>query len=267
MSVPPELLVDGKSASAADLTHLALANYGAYTSFRVEEGAVRGLDRHLARLEVAAIELFGDDVGEPRLRELMRYAVGGRDECWLRVSLFSSGLTARSPDWQGVPRVLTAVSASPAPLARTLRLQVQTYAREAAHLKHAATFGLIRARRAARAAGFDDALFVYPDGRVSEGSLWNIGLVRGEQVTWPQAPMLAGVTQALLQNGLEGVGLTGIAEPIGRTDLDRFDGAFICNSATPACAVSGIGERKLATSPELIERLVTAWASNPAQPI
>jgi len=267
MSMALQIAIDGLPATTEILTQLALVNYGAYTSFRVEDGAVRGLDLHLARLEASAVELFGEAVGEASLRELMRRAVADRDACWLRVSLFSSALGARTPDWQGVPQVMTAVSPPGSPLAQSLRLQVQTYAREAAHLKHAATFGLIRARRAARAAGFDDALFVYPDGRVSEGSLWNIGLVRGEHVTWPRAPMLSGVTQSLLQNGLERVGLTGGAEPVARTDLDRFDAAFICNSATPACAVSAIGERVLATAPDLIERLHAAWASNPAQAI
>lgn len=267
MAGAADLKVDGAPASLADLTHLALSNYGAYTSFRVEDGAVRGLDLHLARLEASALELFGEAVGEARLRDLVRQAVGGRDACWLRVSLFSSALGARTPDWQGVPRVLTAVSPPVPPLAGPLRLQVQTYAREAAHLKHAATFGLVRARRAARTAGFDDALFVYPDGRVSEGSLWNIGLVRGGQVVWPQAPMLAGVTQSLLQLGLERVGLGGTAESVARTDLDRFDAAFVCNSSTPACAVSTIGERVLTTSPDLIRQLQAAWASNPPQTI
>jgi hypothetical protein len=44
------LILDGEPASTDDLTYLALVNYGAYTSFRVEDGAARGLGRHLARL-------------------------------------------------------------------------------------------------------------------------------------------------------------------------------------------------------------------------
>ena len=53
-----ELSVDGASATLDDLAHVALVNYGAYTSFRVEQGGVRGLDLHLARLEAEAVELF-----------------------------------------------------------------------------------------------------------------------------------------------------------------------------------------------------------------
>ncbi len=262
-----ELSIDGAPASLDDLAHVALVNYGAYTSFRVEEGGVRGLDLHLSRLEAEAVELFGEPVGEARLRDLMRAAVVGRESCWLRVSLFSPEISPRTPDWRGRPRVLIAASSPPPPLADSLRLQVQTYGREAPHLKHVATFGLIRARRSARGAGFDDALFVDVDSQVSEGSIWNIGFILGEEVIWPQAPMLAGVAQALVQRGLGPSGLTGRTAPVHVDDLRGFDAAFICNSATPACAVSVIGDQAFATSHALIERLHAAWTSNPVQPI
>lgn len=267
MSGGVELSVDGQPATPEDLTHVALVNYGAYTSFRVEQHGVRGLDLHLARLEAEAVELFGEPVGIARLRDLMRQAVAGREACWLRVSLFSPDVSPRTPDWQGAPRVLIALSSPPSPFADGPRLQLQTYGREAAHLKHVATFGLIRARRAARAAGFDDALFADHAGRISEGSLWNIGFVRGEEIVWPQAPMLAGVAQALVQRGLATVGLTGRSEPVHVDDLPRFDGAFLCNSATPASAIAAIGDHGFPTAPDLIERLRAAWASNPVQPI
>ena len=267
MSGSLEIWVDGAAATPDDLTHVALVNYGAYTSFRVEAGGVRGLDLHLARLEAEAVELFGEPVGEGRLREFMRVATADRQACWLRVNLFSPEVSPRTPDWRGRPRVMIAASPPPPPLADSVRVQIQTYGREAPHLKHVATFGLIRARRAARAAGFDDALFVDAQGQISEGSLWNIGFISGQEIVWPQAPMLAGVAQALVQRGLDGAGLTGTTAPVHVDDLDDFEGAFLCNSATPACAISAIGDRTFATRSTVIDRLRAAWASNPVQPI
>lgn len=261
------ILVDGAPATAEALSHLALVNYGAYTSMRVEGGGVRGLDLHLERLEASAVELFGEAVGEARLRDFMRGAVAGQADCWLRVGLFSPEIGPRNPAWIGRPKVTTAVFPPPPPLGDALRLELRAYSREEPRLKHAATFGLIRARRAARGAGYDDALFVDADGFVSEGSLWNIGFLEGETVVWPRAPMLAGTAQAVLQRGLSDVGLTGVVEPVRVTDLDRFDGAFICNSATSAGAVASIGERVLATSPAIIQRLRAAWDAAPLQPI
>lgn len=257
--------VNGEPASRDDLIHQAVVGYGAYTSFRVEDGAARGLDRHLERLRRSGHALFGQAPDEARLRAWMRRAVEGRDACWLRVSLFAPEIGPRSPSWTGRPRVMTLVSDPPAPLAASMRLMTLEHQRAAPELKTVGAFDLIRARRAARAGGFDDALFVGPDGGVSEGSLWNIGFVRGETVVWPQAPLLAGVTQAILAEGLARAGVAQRTTPVARGDLGAFDGAFVCNSATPACPVAAIDDRPYVEPQALIGRLRDLWAAAPPQ--
>ena len=261
------ILIDGLPATPDDLAHQALVNYGAYTSFRVEDGAARGLDLHLARLEQAAVELFGESPGESKFRRLMALAVAGRDACWLRVSLFSPEIVHRNPTYVGRPKVMTSVSHAPPPLATQVRVTAMRYEREAPHLKHLATFGLIRARRAARAAGFDDALFVDGEGRVTEGTLWNIGFVQGDRIVWPQAPMLAGVTQALIARGLPQVGLTSETRPIRLDEVGAFAGAFLCNSATPVCPITVIDDVAFANDPALLAKVEAAWSVQAAQPI
>lgn len=262
-----DLFIDGAPAKFEDLAHQALVNYGAYTSFRVEDGGVRGLDLHMARLEASAVELFGQTVGMDHLRALMGSALGTRQNAWLRISLFSNAISNRDPTAQGDSRVMIGVFDPPSPLAETVRLQLQTHEREAPHLKHVATFGLLRARRAAKAAGFDDALFRDHDGRISEGSLWNIGFLSGDTVVWPDAPMLAGVTQALLSNGLPLQGFAQTTQPVAAADLAHFDAAFICNSATPAASVTAISDYAFEPKPDLIHRLTDAWSSQPRQVI
>ncbi|MGH7027254.1 aminotransferase class IV family protein [Brevundimonas sp.] len=260
--------IDGRPASAADLGHFVLSNYGAFTSMQVEDGAVRGLDLHLARLEAEAIELFGVAVPEATLRERMRQALHGRSGRFsLRVNLFSDAISLRAPDAVVQPRVLATLSPPASPLTTPLRLQTQIYAREVPHLKHAATFGLTRARRQAVLAGFDDVLFVDGEGRISEGSIWNIGFVQGETVVWPEAPMLAGTGQALLQRGLASAGLGEETRRVTLADLGAFDAAFICNSATPTCEVAAIDGHRFDPSDALIARLIDAWRINPRQAI
>jgi branched-subunit amino acid aminotransferase/4-amino-4-deoxychorismate lyase len=262
-----ELQIDGRPATQDDLAHQALVNYGAFTSFRVEQGGVRGLDRHLARLAAEAIELFGEAVDEARLRDLIRRALNGRGEAWLRVSLYAPEISNREPHWVGRPRVMVGVFDPPAPLASGVRLQSQFHEREAPHLKHAATFGLLRARRAARLAGFDDALFLNRDGRISEGTLWNIGFVIGEAVVWPEAAMLEGVAQALIQRGLDAAGVAQRTERLGLSDLPRFDGAFLCNSATPAAEIAAVDGHGFPGGADMIGRVAAAWRSQPCQAI
>lgn len=260
--------IDGRPAGTADLGCFVLSNYGAFTSMQVEDGAVRGLDLHLARLEAEAVELFGVAVPEALLRERMRQALDGRSGRFsLRVNLFSEAISLRAPDAVVQPRALTTLSPPAAPLTTPLRLQTQVYAREVPHLKHAATFGLTRARRQAVQGGFDDALFVDGDGRISEGSIWNIGFLQGGAVVWPEAPMLAGTGQALLQRGMAGFGLNSATRPVHLSDLAIFDAAFICNSATPACAVAAVDGHAFAPAEAVIARLIDAWRSNPCQTI
>ncbi|WP_292019264.1 MULTISPECIES: aminotransferase class IV [unclassified Brevundimonas] len=262
-----DILIDGRPATPDDLAHQALVNYGAYTSFRVEQGAVRGLDLHLARLRQAAVELFGESPGQAEFGRLMAQAVEGRDACWLRVSLFSPEIGHRAPSFVGRPKVMTVVSPPPPPLAVSVRLKAMAYEREAPHLKHVATMGLTRARRAARTAGFDDALFTDGNGRVSEGALWNIGFFKGDRIVWPQAPMLAGVTQALIQRGLAEAGLASETRTVALSDIAAFDGAFLCNSATPVCAITAIDDVTFASAPALLARIEAAWSAQPPQVI
>jgi branched-subunit amino acid aminotransferase/4-amino-4-deoxychorismate lyase len=258
------LLIDGLPATEADLHYLALVNYGAYTSFRVEDGGVRGLDLHLARLDAYAVELFGEPVGQDRLRDVLRTALADHRNAWVRASLFSPEIWSRTPSARVRPRVMTMVSPPPPPLATSVRLRIQTYAREEAHIKHTAIFSLIRARRSAREAGFDDALFADADGLISEGSSWNIGFLIGDKVVWPQAPMLSGVAQSLIQAGLGAVGMTGTTQPVHVVDLARFDGAFLCNSATPACPITAIEDRVF-TPDARIARIAAAWSAHTPQ--
>ena len=251
-----EMQIDGRPASADDLGHFVVSNYGAFTSMQVEDGGARGLDLHLTRLQAEAVELFGVAVPEATLRQWMRQALDGRSGRFsLRVNLFSDAISLRAPDAVVQPRVLTTLSPPASLLATPLRLQTQVYAREVPHLKHAATFGLTRARRQAVLAGFDDALFVDAERRISEGSIWNIGFVQGETVIWPEAPMLAGTGQALLQRGMADLGLDSETRPVRLSDLAIFDAAFICNSATPACAVAAVDGHAFSPAEAMIARL------------
>lgn len=263
-----DLWIDGAPATIDDLSRQALVNYGAYTAFAVVRGRVRGLDRHLARLGASGLELFDQAVDENVLRARIGEALGDRGDALVRVSLFSRDISARRPDFCGPPNVMVAVFPPALPLATgPVRLDLQSYARELAHLKHVATFGLVRARRQALARGFDDALFVDPQGRISEGSLWNIGFLRSGTVVWPEAPMLAGISQALIREHLADVGLKQETRIVTPDDLWGFDGAFITSSTTPACAVRTIAGQEFSTDPDVVRRVAEAWALAEPQPV
>lgn len=267
------LLVNGEAAAQDDLLHLALVNYGAFTSMQAVEAAdglwgVRGLDLHLARLRDASLELFGRGPDEGRIRGWIRQALEDHSgAASVRVNLFNRAISVRDPSARGAPDVMVMAGPPAAEMAGPLKLGLSRYEREAPHLKHVATFGLIRERREAVAAGHDDVLFADDNGRITEGSIWNIGFLKGDTVVWPQGPMLAGTGQALLQRGLEAVDVATEQRWVGLPELPDFDAAFITNSAIPAAGVSVIGAVRYPERPDLIQLLTNAWRSNPCQAV
>lgn len=253
--------LNGQPPDLAQLHRIATLNYGHFTSMQVRDQRVRGLALHLARLADSAEELFGHRIGvaeEHRLLGLVRHALGDVRDASVRVT-FVPG-----PDEQGPPDVLVSV-ADPAPDAARPPLRVQTvrYERDLPEHQHRATMGLIHRQREARLAGFDDALFVGRDGRVSEGTTWNVAFWDGAQVIWPVAPMLKGVTMVLLQIAMSMNGTPWTLRAVDAEELSGFAGAAAVSSGHPAQPIASLDELPLKDDGMLAEMLETAWATVP----
>lgn len=260
MAVEPDLWIDGQSALLPDIKRAALSSYGAVTSFRVEDSAVRGLDLHLKRLTQSAIELFGQAIPEQKICDDLRAALGGRGDAWVRISLFSPNLTPRDAAWTGVPTAMMSISPPPAALSDGLALQTRQLSRYLPHLKHSGMFDLVHARRMAMQDGYDDALFIDHSGALLEGSLWNIGMIRDGRVIWPEGPILSGVSKHLISAKMPTE-----RREIRLEDIGSFDAAFVCNSATPAAIVARINDHSFTTTSNVIESVRAAWSANTPQ--
>lgn len=220
--------LNGRVPDLAGLHRIAVWNYGHFTSMQVRGGRVRGLALHLARLADSSEELFGHRIGvddEQRLLGQVRHALGGERDASVRVTLVP-GAGELDP-----PETLVSVS-DPAPDEPGLPLRVQTvgYERDLPEHKHRNTMMLSYHAREARLAGFDDRLFVNRDGLVSEGTSWNVAFHDGEQVIWPVAPMLRGITMVLLQIQLSINGVPWTPRPVAAGELTGFAGAATTNS-------------------------------------
>src|SRR3546814_2252198 len=77
------ILCNGRRAEAADLVALAMRNHGHFTTMQVRDGAVRGLDLHLARLREATAELFDVAFDDARATGGLRQAldIAGSGDC------------------------------------------------------------------------------------------------------------------------------------------------------------------------------------------
>lgn len=258
--------LNGAPASADDLRHLVQTNYGHFSAMRVENGGVRGLDLHLARIESATRELFGSALDRDRVRSCLRHAVAGRTGLLaLRVNVFSRALDRDRLVEPVEPDILVTVAPVARAPSRALRVKSFEFTRTLPHIKHVGTFPLFHHRRLAQQAGFDDAVFVDEAGNVEEGSIWNIGFFDGNGVIWPDAPQLTGVSMQLLQAGLTRRGLASSTQRIALGDIGRFHSAFFTNSSTAVRMISVIDSAAFDVDAFLEARLRECHDGNPLQ--
>ncbi|WP_347261796.1 aminotransferase class IV family protein [Rudaea sp.] len=265
----PCVELNGDSASAEDLRHLVQTNYGHFTAFRAEDGKARGLDLHLDRLQRATRELFGSELDRERVRGYLRHAVAGETrELSVRVNVFSRAFDRERPDKPVAVDVLVIVAAASPRATTPLRLKSFRYTRELAAIKHVGAFPLFHYRRLARQAGFDDAVFVDEEGRISEGSIWNIGFVdRYGVVIWPDASQLDGVSMQLLKAGLACAGAASCTRTIRLAEAGGFRAAFFTNSSTPVQPIALLDERSFDVDDGVFAMLTRCYQSNPSQPL
>ena len=199
-----------------------------------------------------------DFPAEHRLRELIRHALDGAADASVQVRFVPGASFAAEPD------VLVSVT-DPAPdTARPpLRVRTDSYRRDWPVHKHAATMGLSYAVVRARRAGFDDALFVGPDNRVSEGTTWNAVFSDGDRIIWPDAPMLKGITMVLLQIALTMDGTPWVIREVDAVELPLLSAAAAVNSVCPAQPIGSIDGVPFPADDKLVDLLRGAWESVP----
>ncbi|MFK0259200.1 aminotransferase class IV family protein [Streptomyces sp. NPDC090445] len=256
--------LNGVAVGVRELQALALANYGHFTTMRVEDGRVKGLALHLERLRRDCRMLFGAELDGERVRGLARRMAPGRGAVTVRVTVFDPGLDLGRPVAAGDPQVLVTVRPAGGAELPPLRVRSTPYVRDVPGVKSVGLFAGLHHRRQAQLDGFDDALFVDVGQAVSEGATWNIGFVDGGRVVWPDAECLDGVTMQLLKQahpyGSRGVRLA---------DVAGFEAAFATNAAMGVRAVRAVDGVELFASGSgsgshpVIDALRDAYAAVP----
>ncbi|GHC75022.1 aminotransferase class IV [Streptomyces flavofungini] len=256
--------LDGRPATADDLSALALYNYGHFTSFRVEHGRVRGLDLHLRRLAADCRTLFAAELDTGAVRAAVR-RVAGRSAAAMTVRVTVCA-PEMSLDCPSTPTPLALLSTRPAPpdVPPPLRLATATYVRDLPEVKHTGLFGTLRLRRDARRRGYDDALLLDHHDRVQEGTTFNLCCWDGDRLRWPRASCLPGVTARLLREAAAAVGVPTFDTPVTRRELAAQRGVFATNAAFGVRPVAAVDEVALAVDPELLATLRSLYADVPA---
>ncbi|MGE8225541.1 MAG: aminotransferase class IV [Stenotrophomonas sp.] len=257
------LFCNGQLADAGALS-AALVNYGHFTSLQVRGGAVQGWALHLARLQQGTRELFDVELDGVQLVAWLRQALLQLDaaDASVRITVFSRQFDFRQPLRAAPVDVLIAIAAPATIPALARSVLPMPYQRELAHIKHVGTFPLFQLRRQAMQSGFDDALFVDAQDRISEGSTWNLAFWDGTQVHWPQASALRGCTERLLMDGLTSLAQMQVQGEVTLSALARFSGAVAFN-ASGIWPLAAVGEQRFEQSDQLLAKLQAALAQTP----
>src|SRR5271165_2772780 len=95
-------------------------------------------------------------------------------------------------------------------------------------------------------AGYDEAVLLAPDGRVSECTGENIFVVRGDRIFTPptsESGALAGITQASVTTIATDLGYEVVTEALVRTDLYTADEAFLTGTAAEVVPIREVDDR------------------------
>ena len=233
---------DGRPAAPADL----FSTYGHFTAMQVRDGGVQGLGNHLARLDTAHRELFGQPLAGERVRDLVRHALSGTPDASVRVVL------------RHAERVVVTVDEPHFPPAAPQRLRSVPYLRPFAHLKHLGGFAQAEWARRVGLDGYDDALLTAPDGAFAESSIANIGFLEADgAVVRPDAPQLHGTAMQLVEATSRSV-----RRRVRLDDVAAFAGAFLVNSIG-VVAVASIDDVTLPDAGDLLAGVVDRLAAVP----
>lgn len=254
--------LNGSPATTDELQALALVNYGHFTSMRVDDQHVRGLSLHLERLVRDCRTVFETDLDRDQTREFIRRAIHDRPGSFIvRVTVFDPALGLGRPGAAAHPHVLvTTRSAAMWPL-EPIRVQTVDFMRDLPPVKHIGLFAQLWHRRRAQLAGYDDALFIEAGARICEGVTWNIGFFDGEQVIWPDAAILPGVTMRLLQQIHD---RTTVA-PVTLTHAANMEAAFATSAGIGVRAISAIDDHRFPDDHPIMDTLRKEYAEIPAE--
>ncbi|WP_141579345.1 aminotransferase class IV family protein [Actinomadura sp. WMMA1423] len=256
--------LNGVPVAPNELQALALVNYGHFTSMRMEGRRIRGFSHHLERLVRDCRVLFGHELDRRLVREYVRKATAGRDGAFVvRVTIYDPDLELGHPGARAKPKVLVATRPSGAWPMAPIRVRSVPYVREQPEQKHLGLFGTLWHRRNAQLDGFDDCVFTDLNRYVSEGATWNIGFFDGEQVIWPDAEVLRGVTMRLLHQVHDATSLG----PVNLSDLPRMEAAFATNTAIGVRAITSIDDVEFPDAHPILDTLRKEYEEIPAETV
>ena len=230
---------------------------GIYEVIRVYEGKLFAMDDHLERLERSAREI---DLDLPWQRQELTaitealLAQSGIAEAMVYIQI-SRGTAQRNHIYSEEikPNILVTVrkvpERSPAMYQNGVKLITQPEFRwQMCHVKSISLLGNVLAKNRAHSAGAAEAVFVHPDGTVSECSSSNIFIYsKGKLLTHPaDNKILAGITRKHVLAAAESLGLPYAVEPFKLDELLKAEEIFFTGTIVEIVPVVDVDGQSVA---------------------
>lgn len=256
--------LNGKQVTTADLQALMALQFGHFTAMQVRHKQVKGLERHLHRLEQSSKKLFGCHMPANRIMTCLRNILTDDEPCSIRINIFTRNFykpVIQEDDLQ----VLITRSAPAAAATAPIRVKTEHFERLLPDVKYAGIVsGILAYQRDAKNAGYDDVLYINAAQQIAEGSIWNIGFYNGKEIILPATAALPGIGIQLMGHALQSVGIAVNTRVVPLAEVPQLQGAFYTNSVTMGGIISGINQHFFATdNQELTALLATAYNAVP----
>jgi branched-chain amino acid aminotransferase len=245
-------MVPGSQAKIPAMDYGFLYGYGLFETMRAYNGSVFRLDSHIARLADSAIRL-GIAVDTAMLKKAIidTIKVNGLKDARVRLTV-SIGEGSLVPDLQSCAATSLLVAAAKyTPYAdevyqRGFNVIVSSIRRNSRSpvpaMKTVNCMESLLARRQAKAAGADDAIFLNDKGQLAEASTSNIFVVDKNVLKTPseKSGILPGITRGVILELAPKMGTMALESDIPLEEAAEADEVFLTNSILEVMPVTNI---------------------------
>ena len=258
--------VNWKDARVHVLTHTIHYGVGAFEGIRCykagEGSAIFRLDDHVERLfasaHIMSIEIpYTKDEIKEAIKETVR--INRLDACYIRPIVYvgygSMGLYVEdNPINVAIAAWTWGSYLGDEGLKKGIRVKISSFTRHHVNISMTRAkvpgyyVNSILAKKEVKAAGYDEAVLLDPDGYIAEGSGENIFMVRkGIMKTTPLTSILAGITRESIIHLAREMGMTVVEERFTRDDLYIADEAFLTGTAAELTPIREVDNRVIGT--------------------
>ena len=258
--------VNWKDARVHVLTHTLHYGVGAFEGIRCykagEGSAIFRLDDHVERLfasaHIMSIEIpYTREEIKEAIKETVR--INRLDACYIRPIVYvgygSMGLYVEdNPINVAIAAWTWGSYLGDEGLKKGIRVKISSFTRHHVNISMTRAkvpgyyVNSILAKKEVKAAGYDEAVLLDPDGYIAEGSGENIFMVRkGIMKTTPLTSILAGITRESIIHLAREMGMTVVEERFTRDDLYIADEAFLTGTAAELTPIREVDNRVIGT--------------------